>query len=83
MQTIYEKELQQLKDWDEVQHTEILQNGYSFIHTAGHGYLVVPVSDSHISTARKICDYGFKGQHAVYLEEDCEASTFLQELKGQ
>lgn len=77
--TAYEVELQQLKDWDEVQYTETLR-GYDFIVTAGHGYLVVPKSDPKYRTASAICNYGFKGKLAVYLEEDVETSEFLQKV---
>ena len=82
LKTKYEKELQALKPWDEVQSTRMLYAGipagYSFIETAGHGYLVVPKENKGFKTAEKICEYGFKGKHAVYLEEDCEISTFEQ-----
>lgn len=54
MQTIYEKELQALKPWDQVQHTRSIGRGYNKIETAGHGYLVVPRGDIFASVARKI-----------------------------
>lgn len=76
----YEKELQELKPWDEVQGTE--SASYDFITTAGHGYLVVPVGDDGYSEARRLCKYGFIGELAVYLEEDVEAPRFLSYLKG-
>lgn len=72
----YEKELQNLKSYDEVQFSEELK-GFQFITTAGHGYLVVPKENEHYPKAEKICKYGFKGQYAVYLEEDCEALEFI------
>ena len=79
--TKYEKELQQLKDWDEVQDTGVCKfSGYPFIYTAGHGYLAIPSNDKNYALAYKICSYGFKGRLAVYLEEDCEAPQFIKEL---
>lgn len=79
LMTTYEQELQDLKSWDEVQFTEQVK-GYNFITTAGHGYLVVPKNDPKYRIASNICKYGFKGRKAVYLEEDCEASEFLQKV---
>jgi len=75
--TKYEKELQALKPHDEVQSTSHETGKYDFIYTAGHGYLVVPKEDKHYQDALKICSYGFKGDHAVYLEEDCELWEFI------
>ena len=80
MKTVYETELQKLKDYDEVQCTEKVQ-GYDFIITAGHGYLVVPRDGSEKAVyAFGLCSYGFKGRHAIYLEEDCEAGDFLKKF---
>lgn len=80
--TIYEKELQMLKSHDEVQGTEkCSRTGLDFIYTAGHGYLVVPKSDKNIVVAEKICDYGYIGKEAIYLEEDCEAPEFIEQTK--
>jgi len=76
----YQKELQRLKPEDEVQGTEDFK-GYEFIGTAGHGYLVVPKEDKNYSIAQKIISYGYKGDLAVYLEEDCEAGEFLTAIK--
>lgn len=77
--TIYESELQKLKSWDQVQYTHEFK-GYDFITTAGHGYLVVPKSDPNYRTAKSLVNYGFSGSKAVYLEEDLEASQFLQKV---
>lgn len=77
--TKYEAELQRLKSWDEVQFTSSLY-GFDFIETAGHGYLVVPRDNPMFYLAKDICKYGFSGQHAVYLEEDCEAGQFLKSI---
>lgn len=75
----YEQELQRLKSWDEVQYTTRVK-GYDFITTAGHGYLVVPKGNAYYWLASKIVSYGFKGRQAIYLEEDCEASEFLNKV---
>ena len=78
----YQKELQRLKPDDEVQHYGNYDRtkGYSFIGTAGHGYLVVPKSDKNASIAKSICDYGYEGKLAYYLEEDCEVGEFLSAI---
>ena len=77
LKTIYEVELQQLKNWDEVQFTKEY-NGFDKIETAGHGYLVVPTGHANYATASKIA--GFKGNKAVYLEEDCELTDFFNAI---
>ena len=83
----YRRELQNLKPWDEVQNicadnpltiSGKISTSYQFIHTAGHGYLVVPRSDKNAEVARKICRYGFIGKLAYYLEEDCEYNEFMK-----
>ena len=81
MTEIYIKELQELKPWDEIQGIEEDKSGYQFIYTAGHGYLVVPKEDKNAGIAGTICKYGFEGQNAFYLEEDCEYSEFLKAIK--
>jgi hypothetical protein len=80
---IYQKELQALKPWDEVQHMNEYGalRGYNKVYTAGHGYLVVPRKDANFKLAESICEYGFKGLHAVYLEEDCELGQFMDAIK--
>lgn len=74
----YETELQSLKSWDEVQVTHSLNADYDYIETAGHAYLIVPRSDPNYSKAKKICECGFIGRLAVYLEEDCEWPEFIK-----
>ena len=76
----YEKELQGLKSWDEVQFSEPIGRGYDKIYTAGHGYLCVPKEDIFYSIALKICEYGFRGDIACYLEEDCEIPEFKRQI---
>ena len=73
----FEKEFQALKPWDEVQCSKQIGLGYTFIITAGHGYLVVPKNDLFASIAENIlAGGGFIGKLAYYLEEDCEATEF-------
>ena len=80
MQTVYERELQALKPWDQVQSTRAIGRGYNKIETAGHGYLVVPRGDIFASVARKI-GASFSGKYAYYLEEDCEMYAFIDAIK--
>jgi hypothetical protein len=82
----YESELQRiLQGYDEVQYssTEDKDEGYIFITTAGHGFLVVPVKDRYAHVAMNIVKFGYIGKLAIYLEEDQEASTFLKEIRSQ
>lgn len=80
-----EKELQELKPYDEVQFSKTSEKtkGYLFIETAGHGYLFVPVGDKNMKKAWKIykkSGFGYEGHLGVYLEEDCEAPAFLKSI---
>jgi hypothetical protein len=82
----YESELQRiLQGYDEVQYssTQDSDEGYIFITTAGHGFLVVPIKDRFIHVATSIVKFGYIGKLAIYLEEDQEASTFLKEIRSQ
>ena len=76
----YEKELQILKPQDEVQGVYEM-DGYMFLSTGGHGYLVVPKEDKNYGLACRVYEYGYMGNLAVYLEEDCEAPEFLNKVK--
>lgn len=78
--TIYEKELQAFRPYDEMQGLRPIGRGYNKITTAGHGFLVVPKSDPFASIAHAIAQYGYNGKLAYYLEEDCEASEFISKL---
>ena len=75
----YQKELQRLKTDDEIQDYGDWgrTKGYCFIVTSGHGYLVVPKKDKNARIAKRICNYGYEGKLAYYLEEDCETGEFL------
>lgn len=56
--------------------------GYTFIDTAGHGYLVLSSEDNGYSDALQIArlsNYSFiLDGGLVYLEEDCDAPEFLK-----
>ena len=80
----YQKELATFRFGDEIQDYSFdpKDEGYAFIPTAGHGYLVVPVEDRYYEDARKIASFGYQGDHAVYLEEDCEAGEFLEKVRN-
>ena len=75
-----EKELQNLKTWDEVQQTTFPEyyQGYPKIITAGHGYLAVRKGDMNYATATHYAT--FMGEKACYLEEDCEAPAFIEDI---
>lgn len=77
----YEQELAALKPHDGINHTrQYKETPYQFIDTYGHGYLIVPKSDPHAALAESICEYGYKGNLAFYLEEDCELYEFLNKI---
>ena len=53
-----------------------------FLSDPGHGWLRVPLqllNDWNISN--KISDYSYKTTNFAYLEEDCDASIFIDEAK--
>jgi hypothetical protein len=78
----YQKDLQREKPNDEVYAPKYYKDtGYFFCSTAGYGYLVVPKNDQHANIAAKICKYGYVGDLAYYLEEDCELSEFLEKIE--
>lgn len=57
---------------------------YDFFSTASHGYLVIPKDDKNYFIASKIVtEYGYNGDYAIYLEEDCEASNFLKAIESE
>lgn len=76
----YAAELQALKPWDEVQQIVPIGRGYDKIITAGHGYLIVPKGDIFAAKAAAVCQFGFIGQLAYYLEEDSEAPAFKKAI---
>lgn len=76
--TNYEKELQTLKFWDDIQTTRYIGRGYHKIDTAGHGYLIVPKRDLFANIAKEFAT--FTGKLAYYLEEDCDMPAFINKL---
>lgn len=57
-----------------------LQNRTYVFHTdAGHGWLAVPYSHlAHLGIADKITCYSYVHGLTIYLEEDCDVTTFVQ-----
>lgn len=95
----YQKELQQLKTWDEVQFCQLYthtfnsegiypESNYTYprITTAGHGYMVIDRSEitpEFDKILGDICQYGFVGKLAYYMEEDCEEPQTLDAIHNQ
>jgi len=82
---IYEKELQGFRPDDEIQFTKKAYNlpEYNFVETAQHGYLIVPLDDKNADVADEILansGFGYKGDYAYYLEEDCEYQDFKKAI---
>jgi len=40
----------------------------------------VPKEDQFYNVAKSIVEYGFKGDLAIYLEEDCEIDEFINKI---
>lgn len=85
----FEQELAQLINARKgygIPYTEVVRStrmeGRQFIHTRGHGYLVIAKGTLGYSIAKGIVDYGYQGQLAIYLEEDCEVPAFFSHLPG-
>jgi len=52
---------------------------FHFFSDSAHGWLRVTMSDLRASGAYdKISSYSYKSEKFVYLEEDCDASEFLE-----
>jgi hypothetical protein len=48
-----------------------------------HGWLEVPRADAiALGLADKISPYSYMGGHSLYLEEDCDASLYLDAAKA-
>jgi hypothetical protein len=51
---------------------------YTYITDPGHGWISVPLEDiKKLGIADKISSYSYMTQTTAYLEEDCDASIFL------
>ena len=57
---------------------------YTFHSDSAHAWLEVPLGDlCRSGVADQITNYSYRKGDAVYLEEDCDASRFLQALRHQ
>jgi hypothetical protein len=57
---------------------------YTFIEDPGHGWLKVPMMDLMVSGVMgKITSYSYYTRDHAYLEEDCDAGTFIDALRSQ
>ena len=57
-------------------------NQYLFHEDPGHGWLEVPIQTiKDLNLTDKITPYSYMDQHSVYLEEDCDLTTFMNTLK--
>ena len=55
---------------------------FLFHEDPGHGWLEVPLSFLfELNIQNKITPYSYKGDNKVYLEEDCDMSTFHSAYK--
>lgn len=53
-------------------------NGYKFFEDAGHGWLQVPKEElKQLGIADKITGFSYTDNRFAYLEEDQDASTYL------
>lgn len=57
---------------------------FRFISDPGHGWIEVPVQlVSLLNLQDKISRYSYRKGDMAYLEEDCDASLFMQACKQQ
>jgi hypothetical protein len=57
---------------------------YRFIEDPGHGWLEVPIEQINaLGIAEKISGYSYKRNGMAYLEEDCDAGTFIDAYKAK
>lgn len=55
---------------------------YTFHFDAGHGWLEVDKKElTDLGIVNAISNYSYKKDGKVYLEEDCDASLFIQKLE--
>jgi hypothetical protein len=56
---------------------------YTFHTDPGHGWLEVPMTDiDRLGLASKISRYSYRKGETAYLEEDCDASLFVEAIKA-
>jgi hypothetical protein len=59
-----------------------MQKRYNFISDGGHGWIEVPMSDVYkLGLANKISSYSYRHGDIAYLEEDSDASLFVDTAK--
>ena len=57
---------------------------FDFIQDPGHGWIKVPKKMvSKLGIADKITHYSYERGDYVYLEEDCDATTFIEACKSR
>lgn len=57
---------------------------FRFVSDPGHGWLAVKRSDlESLNVLDKITSYSYQKGKTVYLEEDCDASTFLRAYENK
>jgi hypothetical protein len=77
----YENELHNLKmviDTPDIDYTDY--KGYEKITTGGKSYLVIPNGDKNYDLALDMCQFGYVGNLAVYLEIEYSAIKFLNNI---
>lgn len=58
------------------------ENQFLFVEDAGHGYLKVPKRHlEHLGIEEQITEYSYQSKNYAYLEEDCDANTFITAME--
>jgi hypothetical protein len=56
---------------------------YTFYTDPGHGWIKVPMNELRtLNIAHKISHYSYRNGDLAYLEEDCDASLFIDAFKA-
>jgi len=59
------------------------KTSYRFIVDPGHGWLEVPlVKLNKLGIMHEISGYSYRHKNMAYLEEDCDASVFIDAIQG-
>lgn len=60
-----------------------MTKNYTFFTDPGHGWLAVPVTDLvELGIVSQITMYSYRKRDVAYLEEDCDAATFVNAAKA-